>query len=375
MESIDTHTASGRMFIKIIGIFAEFERENIVERTRLGFERKAKEGYSLCTTHASYGYMRDKGQKIQTINEKEAVIVREIFDMYVNQKKALIGIAKILNIRQVPTKFNTNWTANAVRDILQNCNYIGKVRYSVKDKKRNFETAGLHEPIIEEELFYEAKRIIEKNKKITKTKKPRTENYYLGFLYCPKCDGKLSTHGSYYKKKDGTEKYTSSYKCGRGQFKACDFGKVSHNKINIAFEKYMKRLKDIESKKKQRATPEIRQEILEETLNKLNHRENELWRLYIEGRIGFTEYKAVKNKLDADKKETQDKINKLNASESIPIISKEDIIMEFVDRWHEFTDIERREFLTKFVKKIDITIAKSENEIRWVVVVDNVEFV
>ena len=41
-ESIDTTTPTGRMFIKIIGIFSEFERENIIERVKLGFERKAK---------------------------------------------------------------------------------------------------------------------------------------------------------------------------------------------------------------------------------------------------------------------------------------------------------------------------------------------
>ena len=45
-ENIDTYSATGRMFIKIIGIFAEFERENIVERVRLGLERKVKEGYT-----------------------------------------------------------------------------------------------------------------------------------------------------------------------------------------------------------------------------------------------------------------------------------------------------------------------------------------
>ncbi|MDR2515031.1 MAG: recombinase family protein [Christensenellaceae bacterium] len=46
-ESIDTQTASGRMFLKIIGIFAEFERENIIERTKVGIERKVKEGYAI----------------------------------------------------------------------------------------------------------------------------------------------------------------------------------------------------------------------------------------------------------------------------------------------------------------------------------------
>jgi len=40
-ESIDTDTPSGRMFLKIIGIFAEFERENLVSRLRIGERAKS----------------------------------------------------------------------------------------------------------------------------------------------------------------------------------------------------------------------------------------------------------------------------------------------------------------------------------------------
>ena len=54
MESIDTQTASGRMFLKIIGILAEFERENIIERITLACEKKVKEGYTLATFTPSY---------------------------------------------------------------------------------------------------------------------------------------------------------------------------------------------------------------------------------------------------------------------------------------------------------------------------------
>jgi len=104
MESIDTQTPSGRMFLKIIGIFAEFERENIVERVKLGIERKVSEGYALSTNHISYGYNRPRGQKIQTINKFEAEIVQEIFEMYVNQGLSLYAIAKILNLRGTTTK-------------------------------------------------------------------------------------------------------------------------------------------------------------------------------------------------------------------------------------------------------------------------------
>jgi len=51
------------MFIKIFGVFAEFERENIAERVRTGFERKVKEGDTLATNNPSYGYDRKKGKK------------------------------------------------------------------------------------------------------------------------------------------------------------------------------------------------------------------------------------------------------------------------------------------------------------------------
>lgn len=39
-EHIDTTTASGRMFFKLMAVFAEFERESIVERTKAAVARK-----------------------------------------------------------------------------------------------------------------------------------------------------------------------------------------------------------------------------------------------------------------------------------------------------------------------------------------------
>ena len=54
-EKIDTSNAVGRMFVKIIGIFAEFERENLAERVTFGYEQKTKEGnYTNC--NGVFGY-------------------------------------------------------------------------------------------------------------------------------------------------------------------------------------------------------------------------------------------------------------------------------------------------------------------------------
>lgn len=44
---IDTTSASGRLFIQILGAFAEFEREIIKERTMAGLERARAQGKTL----------------------------------------------------------------------------------------------------------------------------------------------------------------------------------------------------------------------------------------------------------------------------------------------------------------------------------------
>ena len=172
MESLDTSTASGRMFIKIIGIFAEFERENISERVRIGKERKAREGYTNNTRQKSYGYDRKKGERMQTINEEQAENVRMIFDMYVNQGMALAAIARSLNIQKIPTKMGSIWNSGTIKGVITNCNYIGNVRYSLRDPNRNFETEGKHEAIISEELYNAAQVLIKKNGRTAPTKKP-----------------------------------------------------------------------------------------------------------------------------------------------------------------------------------------------------------
>ncbi|MDL2234462.1 recombinase family protein [Ruminococcaceae bacterium OttesenSCG-928-L11] len=82
MENIDTQTATGRMFIKIIGIFAEFERENLIERISVALEKKVKDGYTLATWVTSYGYDLPKGCKVLQINDVEKEIVQYVFDCF-----------------------------------------------------------------------------------------------------------------------------------------------------------------------------------------------------------------------------------------------------------------------------------------------------
>ena len=189
-ESIDTSSATGRMFIKIIGIFAEFERENIVERVKLGFERKVREGNSICSCTPPLGYNRPKGSNNLLINKKETIIVKEIFNYYLNNK-SIPDIVKILNNKNIKTKKNKQWTYKTIKLILTNPTYIGKVRYGI-NQKYYFEQTGNHKPIIS---------INDYNKVQNKlSKKQITDAYYSHILKC-QCGKDMVTKRIYKNKK------------------------------------------------------------------------------------------------------------------------------------------------------------------------------
>ena len=382
-ESIDTQTPSGRMFIKIIGIFAEFERENIAERVRLGHERKVREGYSLCCLHSSYGYDRETGQKIQTINEEQAVIVRQVFDWCVNQNISLTGIAKRLNVMKIPTKHNAFWTAGTIKNMLKNCNYVGKVRYHMNNAEKNFEVEGLHEAIITQEIYDQAQKILSKNKSIITTKRPRDENYYLGFLYCPKCGTRLQTHNAYHKTVDGKTHYRASYRCNYKRCGGCDFSDIRHCRIETAFIEYVNKIADFdvvddihqEEEQDNKVKVEELIQAYHEKLRQLEFRDKEVLNLYVDGEATFDRYRNIKDKIDKEKREINAELEKLeSANTDVQEVTQEDFALAFKENWEHLTDVEKRQFLMKFVKRINVTSQKAENKRHWIVTVESVEF-
>lgn len=247
MESLDTSTASGRMFIKIIGIFAEFERENIAERVRVGKERKAREGYTNCTNTKSYGFNRENGERVQTVNEQEAAVVRMIFDMYVNNGMSLAAITRSLNMQRIPSKMGSVWSSGTLKGILMNCSYIGNVRYALKSPERYFESEGKHEAIISEELYNAAQDLIKKNSYVAPTKKPVDPNYFVGFIYCALCGDKYNTQNAQYTNKNGEPRVSYSFACRmrlvKGDF--CKSKQIAATKIEEALIEYFSTYEDV----------------------------------------------------------------------------------------------------------------------------------
>jgi site-specific DNA recombinase len=379
------------MFLKIIGIFAEFERENLVTRLKLGFERKVKEGYTLANYSISYGYSKKAGQKIQSIQPDEARIVENIFDLYVNKNYSMGQIAKNLNERKIKTKRSGySWDTSSIRYLLTNPTYIGKVRYSTLDKEKYFEIKGHHEPIISEKLYNEAQEKIKSMPQLHKTKRPKEDNYFCGILTCGLCGAKFTTHTHFSKTDENGAKYTkSSYRCNNKKYssqeKACKCSDVIHEKVEKVFSEYIEKINsfseienaDIKNKKD---TDIKRQKELEYTenlhskINNISKRKQEILEQYVNGEMKFAEYREVLSVLNEKYENTERELKNIQPAEQPKEeIAKDDIILNLKENWAYLNKSERMMFLQKFIKRIVITV-KKERRNSSIPVIETVEF-
>jgi len=380
MESIDTQTASGRMFLKIIGIFAEFERENTIERVTLACEKKVKEGFTLAGSTISYGYDRAPGDKIQKINLEEAKVVREVYSMYLDGNMSYAGIARNLNHRGIKPKRGDTWHHASIRGILTNATYIGKVRYALDDQERYFEAEGKHEPIISEELFYSVQKKIGIIKRVAYTKRPKEDSFFCGVLYCGECGARMQTNGEYKKNKEGERVIFSAYRCPNVSKGLCATSRISHNKVENAFENYMDDIEDFtvtpeilpEEQGKQESINALLREEYESAITKLMKREKELMHLYIGERISFEDYEQMIAITRNEKNAYADQIINLPDEPTGEIqLLVDDIVTNFRDNWKALTNSEKMQFLHNYIEQIS---ASSKKEEGYQVKVLNVKF-
>ncbi|MCL2354398.1 MAG: recombinase family protein [Oscillospiraceae bacterium] len=390
-ESIDTDTPSGRMFLKIIGIFAEFERENLACRLQLGFERKVKEGYTLASNSISYGYTRKNGQKIQEIEPEEVKIVKEIFAMYLDDNMSMNKIARTLNKREVKTKQSSSeWMGITIKKILTNPTYIGKVRYSLRDKNKYFEADGHHEKILTDEIFYRVQKKIENSTRVSYKKRPKEENYFCGILVCDLCGSKFTTHSTS-KSKAGEEKiYRTAYRCSKKNSYSEDICKcfeISHIKMESAFTKYIEQINDftdagdinIETEGK---TSKEREQLkyissCEKKLENLQNGKKRVMEQYVSGEITFEEYREMLEISNKKSEVLENEIQKLSTEmaevKEDDSISNKDVILNLKENWEYLNNKERMIFLQKFVKKIVVAVEKEKTRSN-IAIIKQVEF-
>jgi site-specific DNA recombinase len=153
-EPFDTATPWGRMFVQMLGVFAEFERATIVERVIAGMERKAATG-AWMGGYRPFGYEPDSESGVLVPREDEAPLVQVMFDLYANRRLGSRAIATWMNKRGHRTKTGRPWGHTAVITVLTNRVYVGEIFF------RGRYYPAPHPPLVDDRLFEAAQQVLE----------------------------------------------------------------------------------------------------------------------------------------------------------------------------------------------------------------------
>ena len=163
-QQFNTSTSMGRLTLNVLLSFAQFEREVTAERIRDKIAASKKKGLWMGGL-VPLGY--DKRDDGLVVNQAEAEIVRSLFQAYV----------RLGNVRQLKqhaddlghrTKTRTltsgrvfegkSFTRGRLYHLLSNPIYHGKIRH----KKELYD--GVHEAIVDEELWLEVQTTLSRNR-------------------------------------------------------------------------------------------------------------------------------------------------------------------------------------------------------------------
>lgn len=185
LENFDTSTPFGRAVIGLLSVFAQLEREQIKERMQLGKLGRAKAGKSMMWAKTSYGYDYNKDTGSMTINEYEALAVKEIFTSYL----AGMSITKLRDKINDEYPKQPAWSYRTIRGILANPVYCGLNQY----KGQTFQ--GTHTAIISLVDFEQTQRELAKRQRTARelsNPRPFQAKYMLsGLAQCGYCHAPL----------------------------------------------------------------------------------------------------------------------------------------------------------------------------------------
>ena len=143
-ESFDTSSPFGKAMIGLLAVFAQLEREQIKERTRMGKMARAKAGLHHGAGHIPIGYEYKDGKLI--INPYEAEQVKKIYEWYLEGASYQV-ITDRLHEKGYTNRYSSYKYWSGVRAILCNMTYTGRLRYG------EVTVENAHEAIISDEQF------------------------------------------------------------------------------------------------------------------------------------------------------------------------------------------------------------------------------
>ena len=195
-----TSMGNSEFVLTIFGALAQEESANTSKRIKFGKKMNAEKGR---VPNIVFGYDKTIGDYFNlSINENEAMAIRQIFQWYTEEGYGGSKIANMLNERGIKTKRGNNWSQNSVCRILTNEIYTGKIingkeeiadfltgQRKEKDESEWLVTIRPELRIIEDEVFDKAQDILKGRHDSFKITHERQSNKYLfsTLIKCKEC--------------------------------------------------------------------------------------------------------------------------------------------------------------------------------------------
>jgi site-specific DNA recombinase len=144
-----------QMLLQMQGVFAEYERALITERTRRGRLFWARQGRVNWGGTPTYGYRlfrgTETGPQQLAVAEHEATVVRQMYRWLIDEQLSSYAIQKRLIERTIPTRKESGrgWSQSTVIRILSSTTYKGEAWYNrrcLADRSHTHLAAGLTSP-------------------------------------------------------------------------------------------------------------------------------------------------------------------------------------------------------------------------------------
>lgn len=393
-ERYETETPSGKLQFHMMAAIAEFERDNIAENVKMGMLARAREGswnggqvmgYDVITNPRREG--QHKLSKL-VVNEREANIVRKIFDLYTSGN-GYKSIANQLNKEGYRTKKEKLFSIGSIQTIISNPLYVGYIRYNVRrdwsEKRRNninpdpVMVKGNHEAIITTEIWEKAKTI-----KASRGGKPNRvhsgEWLLTGIMRCPACGAGMVLGRTTNRLKDGTKRVLEYYVCGRWKNKgtaACRSNGVRTEYADkyvleqiakVANDDYLikKIVDNVNVKRAMKIEPlKNEYESIQKQLSSISNKKNKMLELYEEGMIDKKDFKDRFNDLNKAKERLEKHLEPLvqqqsNSNDQIKVDSNtvKRVMKNFDKAFKQTLTEEQRKSLIRILIK-EITISEN----------------
>ena len=194
-DDVNTSTANGRFFVRMLTVLSQLEIEIVSERTKFGLNGAIKSGH--LPGQVALGFKKD-GNKKTIIDPATAPIIKRVFDLYL-QGKTFLQISNIFNEEKV---LNKNWKDTHIERIINNRLYMGDYEMYKRLKEwKNVEPViymNVVDPIIPRYIWEECQA-----QKIINQRTYTRDRVYTFFqkLKCPHCGKIMKCKGSGGKKR------------------------------------------------------------------------------------------------------------------------------------------------------------------------------